>query len=312
VNSAGTIQATQDSKNPSISANGRVVAFFSGDFNLAPPASGFQIYARDTCFGAPAGCLRSTVLVSADNTGLKGNTFSNNPSASGDGRFIAFESNSNNLVPTTSSIQQQIFLRDTCIGAPAGCTPKTTLTSANSTGSPSNNFNQSPSVNSDGRFVAFFSQASDILPGNTAAGRSDVFLRDTCGGSSGPIAGCTPSTIRVSIALDGTQANGASITGGPGTSISATGRFIAFGSAGTNLLPTPSTTGQVYVLDTCFGAPAGCTRALHKVTVDSSGNELGSSGQFGLSGDGKYLAFTKLVGTSPNQIQQIFLALTGF
>ena len=289
-------------KDPSISANGRAVAF----------QSGFQINARDTCFGAPAGCTPSTVLVSADNIGARGNIFSDHPSAGGDGRFVSFESNSNNLVPTASSIQQQIFLRDTCIGAAVGCTPKTTLISANSIGSPSNSFNQSPSVNSDGRFTVFFSQASDILPGNTAPGSPDVFLRDTCAGSSGPVAGCTPSTIRVSIALDGTQANGGSITGGPGTSISSTGRFVAFGSAATNLLPTPSTTGQVYVLDTCFGAPAGCTRALHKVTVDSSGNELGSSGQFGLSGDGKYLAFTKLVGTAPNQIQQVFLALTGF
>jgi Tol biopolymer transport system component len=289
-------------KDPSISANGRVVSF----------QSGFQISARDTCFGAPTGCAARTVLVSADNTGAAGNIFSDNPSASGDGRFVAFESNSNNLVPTASSILQQIFLRDTCIGAPAGCAPATTLISVNSSGSPSNSFSQSPSVSGDGRFVVFFSQSSDILPGNTAPGRPDVFLRDTCGGSGGPVAGCTPSTTRVSVALDGTQANAASITGGAGASISTTGRFIAFGSGATNLLPTPSTAGQVYVLDTCFGAPTGCTRALHKVTVDTNGNEVGSSGQFALSGDGKFLAFTKLVGTAPNQIQQIFLALTGF
>jgi len=298
----------------SLSANGRVVAFRSFANNLVPLSSGVQIYARDTCFGAPASCTRGTILVSANNTGVPGSfPGSNNPSASGDGRFVAFESFSSNLVPTPlPPNSQQIFLRDTCLGAPAGCAPSTVLISANSTGSPSNSFSQSPSVSGDGRFVVFFSQSSDILPGNTAPGRPDVFLRDTCGGSGGPVAGCTPSTIRVSVALSGTQANGPSATGGAGTSISATGRFVAFGSLATNLLPTPSTPAQVYVLDTCFGAPAGCTRALHKVTVDSTGAEFGSSGQFSISGDGSFLAFTQLVGTAPNQIQQIFLTTTGF
>ena len=308
--STGGIGSTS-TDSPSVSANGRVVAFYAGSFYLPPSISGFQIFARDTCFGA-ASCTPTTVLVSADNSGTAGNGFSNHPSVSGDGRFVAFESNSKNLVPTTSTIPQQIFLRDTCIGAPAGCTPAIALISANSSGAPGNGYSQNPSVNGDGRFVAFYSQSSDILPGNTAAGRPDVFLRDTCGGSGGPLAGCTPSTIRVSVALDGTQANGGSTTGLPGSSISATGRFIAFGSGATNLLTTPSTAGQVYVLDTCFGAPAGCTRALHKVTVDSAGSEVGSSGQFSISGDGTYLSFTQLVGTAPNQIQKIFLTTTGF
>jgi uncharacterized repeat protein (TIGR01451 family) len=304
--------ADQNSVSPSISSNGRVVAFMSVSFILAPPASGFQIYARDTCFGAPAGCIPSTVLVSADNSGNQGNGFSDHPSVSGDGRFVAFESSSNNLVPTSSNSNTQIFLRDTCIGAPAGCVPSTTLTSGNSTGASSDSFSQNPSTSGDGRFVVFASQSSDILPGNTAGGRPDVFLRDTCGGSNGPVAGCTPSTIRVSQALNGTQADNLSFTSPVESSISLNARFVAFISLATNLLPTASTPGQVYVLDTCFGAPAGCTAALHKVTVDSNGIELGISQSFALSGDGSFVAFTNLVGVAPNQIQQIFLSHTGF
>jgi hypothetical protein len=46
--------------------------------------------------------------------------------------------------------------------------------------------------------------------------------------------------------------------------------------------------------------------------VDSAGNEVGASDVFALSGDGSTLAFPRLLGTAPNQIQQIFLARTGF
>lgn len=319
-NAQGAAGNSGSSNSPAISANGRILAFTSTTQNLINGIFRGQIYGRDACFGITAGCTPGLFLISADNTGAMGTGFSSTDHAaiSDDGRFVAFESDSSNFVNPANSGPLglvHIFERDTCLGA-AGCTPKTTVISVNPAGAPGNSFSQYPSISGDGRFIVFFSQSSDLVPGgNTGSTNPDVFLRDTCGGSSGPVAGCTPSTKRISQALNGTIANGYSVTSLSGRSISSDGRYIAFSSNSTNLLSTASTAGQVYALDTCFGAPTGCTPTLNKVSTDVNGVELGSSnliGQFVMSADGHLVAFGALVGTAPNQVEQIFLANTGF
>jgi hypothetical protein len=188
--------------------------------------------------------------------------------------------------------------------------------SVNPSGTPGNSFSQPPSISGDGRFVVFSSQSSDLVPGgNTASARPDVFLRDTCGGSGGPVAGCTPATTRISQALNGTATDNYSFTSQAGKSISFNGRYIAFTSFATNLLSSSSTPGQVYALDTCFGAPAGCTPSLNKMSTDVNGVELGGTttlGHYAISADGVLVSFGALVGTAPNQVQHIFLGSTGF
>jgi hypothetical protein len=83
-------------------------------------------------------------------------------------------------------------------------------------------------------------------------GAADVFVRDTCTGAPD---GCAPSTQRVSIASDGTQANGASAS----AAISATGRYVTFRSLATNLdAASSSVLPGIFVRDTCVGAPQGC------------------------------------------------------
>jgi trimeric autotransporter adhesin len=132
-----------DSSSPSMSADGRYVAFSSAATNLAAGApSGRQVYLRDTCVGAQASCLSSTQLISSDSEGALVGTESILPSISASGRYIAFlavtasNNTSTKTSPsaaaksvagdTTNSGFRQVFVRDTCLGAANGCTPKTT------------------------------------------------------------------------------------------------------------------------------------------------------------------------------------------
>jgi hypothetical protein len=100
--------------------------------------------------------------------------------------------------------------------------------------------------------VAFLSSARNLVVSDTN-GVVDVFLRDTCAGAA---AGCAPSTQLVSVAGDGTQANGASSS----ATVGATGRYVTFESAATNLgsASVSSPGGRLFLLDTCAGAGAGC------------------------------------------------------
>jgi hypothetical protein len=91
-----------------------------------------------------------------------------------------------------------------------------------SDGTQGNGHSWSPSISTDGRYVAFYSYASNLVPGDTN-GRSDVFVHDRV----------TGQTTRVSVASDGSQGNGDSFVG----SISADGRYVAFVSGASNLVP---------------------------------------------------------------------------
>jgi len=127
--------ANAESRAPSMSADGRYVAFSSAATNLvenAPP--GRQVYLLDTCAGAGDSCKPSTHLISTDSNGALVGTESILPSVSSSGRFIAFlaitPSHSSNQVSGTlasgaNSGYRQVFIRDPCLAA-ANCTPKTT------------------------------------------------------------------------------------------------------------------------------------------------------------------------------------------
>lgn len=128
-------EGNADSHNPSISADGRYVVFSSAATNLAAETpSGKQIFLRDTCHDAASGCKPQTQLVSVDASGLLSATDNLLPSISSSGRFIAFLSvKSSTTKTTTGQINngvRQVFVRDTCIGAASGCSPKTTRISA--------------------------------------------------------------------------------------------------------------------------------------------------------------------------------------
>jgi len=145
---------------------------------------------------------------------------------------------------------QNVFVRDTCQGASSGCAPSIALASIGLSSNPADGDSFSPSISADGRYVAFLSSARNLVESDTNS-VTDAFVRDTCAGA---VSGCTPSTRRVSVATDGTQANGATTS----ATISATGRYITFGSAATNL-GSLSSSGGILLRDTCVGASPGCT-----------------------------------------------------
>jgi Tol biopolymer transport system component len=299
--------------NPSISRDGRVVAFISGATNLVSgPVPAGQFYLRDTCFGAGPGCTPSTHLISAAADGTPANGEVRTGTISGGGRYAVFQSHASNLVSGDANGREDIFVRDTCVGAPAGCTPATLLASPPRAGSASqsNVFAEFASVSADGRFVLFESSATNLVATDTQG--PQTFIRDTCLGATSP---CTPGTSLLSAALDGTPADSDSAVNGTSL-LSADGRYAVFASDADNLLPAVGPL-SCYVKDTCAGASAGCTPQLKVVSIDSHGNLLRdcSNGLLGfgvpaISADG-HLGVLEHFDQATNTTQA-YLILTGF
>jgi Tol biopolymer transport system component len=165
VDSAGN-QTFSDSYNPSMSADGRFVAFYSGASNLIPGDTNrrLDVFVRDRL-------TNTTTRVSLDSAGNQADGDSHYPSISADGRFVAFQSDASNIVPGDTNKRNDIFVRDTL-------TNTTTRVSVDSAGNQTNSNSYSTSISADGRFVAFESSASNIVPGDTN-NKDDIFVRDT-------------------------------------------------------------------------------------------------------------------------------------
>jgi Tol biopolymer transport system component len=209
-------QTNGDSLDPSISANGRYVAFTSTASNLAPDNDpgrfGGDIFVRDRDTG-------QTELVSVSSSGEQANQSSQAGSISSDGRYVVFSSYATNLAPGIDNGWANVFVHDRQTG-------QTEWISVGLNGKQPNNTSQNGvgprAISADGRYVVFWSEASNLVPGDTN-GVADVFVRDRQ----------TQQTARVSVKASNTQANGAS--GNPG--LSADGRFVVFASDATNLVP---------------------------------------------------------------------------
>jgi trimeric autotransporter adhesin len=265
-----------------------------------------EVYLSSCSANGPAGGFTSITLVSADNSGIPGNNQGSaaQPAISFDGRFVAFSSNQTNLPGAPGGGLQEIYVRDTCTSATSGCAPTTTLVSVDSaTGNPFAANSVFPSISDDGRFVVFRTDVPQVGGGV----KSIVSLRDTCNSSNGMVAGCTPSTTTISVAVGGATANGTSNS--TQHAVSGDGRFVVFDSIATNLV-TPATVGnQVFVRDTCkssTGSASGCTPKTVLISVDSKGNPTGGSAG-AISDDGHFAAFV-----NETTIFRILFAATGF
>lgn len=157
------------------------------------------------------------------------------------------------------------------------------LISVSRTGKAADGQSSSPAISADGRYVAFYSNAKNLIPGMAG----NIFLRDTCVGA----ANCTAQTIPVDSAADGSAPNGPAENE---AAISADGRYVAFTSSATNLTKDQLTGGEprVYVRDVCTGssAPAGCLPHTELVDVGSEANQ--NSRHPAISADGRFVAFT--------------------
>jgi hypothetical protein len=209
------------------------------------------------------------------------------PALSLDGRYVAYTAVQND--------RAQIFVRDTCEGAPTSCQPHTTLLSAAADGTPANDESHAPSMSSDGRYVAFSSAATNLLE-NVPQGRQ-VYLLDTCAGAGDS---CKSSAQLISLDSNGALVGTESIL----PSVSSSGRFVAFlaitPSHSANQvsaeLKSPATGNnsgyrQVFIRDTCLGA-TNCTPKTIRISLQP-GDGTGSSSKpagAALSGDARHVA----------------------
>jgi Tol biopolymer transport system component len=215
-----------------------------------------------------------TVRVSVATGGGQGSGDSLVPRISDDGNLIVFRSNSFELVPNDANGVDDIFLRDVAAGT-------TTRISVSISGGDGDLPSQVPAISGDGRFVAFSSSATNLVPGD-ANNVTDTFIRDRVLGT----------TTRISVSTTGGEADASCSS----PSISRDGRFISFLSRATNLVAgAPNGVSQLYVRDT---QAQTTTRPL---TMDFSVN-LGR-----LSGDGRYVAIDSNAGI---RIHDRFAAVT--
>jgi Tol biopolymer transport system component len=210
---SGGAQGNRDSGGTSISADGRYVAFSSEASNLVSGDTNgfFDVFVRDRQNA-------TTERVSVDSGGAQGNGNSARASISADGRYVAFKSIATNLVPGDTNALDDVFVRD----RQSGTTERVSVDSGGAQGNANSEDYCSPSISADGRYVAFGSYATNLVPGDTN-GFTDVFVRDRQ----------SATTERVSVNSGGAQGNSYSLS----PSISADGRYVAFDSSATNLVP---------------------------------------------------------------------------
>jgi Tol biopolymer transport system component len=274
VASDGT-QGNAESHSPSISADGRHVAFVGFASNLVPDdTNGVRdVFVHDRV-------TSSTERVSVASDGAEGDGFSYRPTISADGRYVAFVSAASNLVPGDTNGVMGIYVHDR-----ANAT--TERVSVASSGAQANSTSEAPSISADGRHVAFWSFASNLVPGDTN-GTSDVFVHDRA----------TGTTERVSVASDGTEEEGHSVT----PSISADGRYVAYVSSRHDVFDDLP---DIFVHDRATGAT-------ERISVALDGTESnGSSWAPSISADGRHVAFvsgaSNLVPSDTNSAFDVFV-----
>jgi len=278
VSSQGS-EGNEVSYRPSLSADGRLVAFDSYATNLVGGDTNttFDVFIRDRATGA-------TRRISVSSAGEQSNGNSYRPSISADGRFVAFESSATNLVGGDTNGFTDVFVRDRETG-------KTRRVSVRSDGSEANEGSDNASISADGRFVAFRSAASNLVGGDTN-GYTDVFVHDRA----------TGKTTRASVRTDGSEANGD--TGNP--SLSAHGRFVAYVSTASNLVGHDlNTASDIFVRDRETGKTS-------RVSVNSAGVEGdGYSDWPSISANGRFVAFysdaPNLVAGDSNAYEDVFV-----
>ena len=250
---AGTVAASPVAfSQPSLSADGSHLAFSSGGSISVSNVETGDIVRADT---------------TADGTGGSNGfqyVYTVEPSLSANARYVAFRTNASNLVDDDTNDVSDIFFKDLETGA-------ILRASTAADGTEGDGASYRTSISSDGRYVAFSSLSSNLLPGDTNA-TGDIFIKDTLSGA----------VTRASVAADGTQGNAFSYA----PSLSADGRTVAFHSRATSLVPGDTdSTSDIYVKNVNTG---GIVRA----STATDGREVsGDSTDAVLSADGRFVAF---------------------
>jgi len=263
-----------------VSFSGRYVAFVSSATNLVIGDTNDvdDVFLTDMCIDELerpiAGCTRTTVRVSVRDDGTQSSIPARSPAIGDTGGHVAFVSAAPDIVAGDNNGVEDVFLRTTCLGGGAGCSPGTRRISVAPGGTDADGPSDSPAFT--GRYLAFVSTATNLVAGDTN-GLADIFMRDTCIGADAP---CTPATERISVGSGGVQADGASsepLVGLPMSSMSGYdyhGRFVVFTSNATNLVVgDTNSVADVFMRDTCRGYP-GCTPSTQRVSLTSDGKQI--------------------------------------
>ena len=264
---------------PAITPDGRTIAFQSEASNLVTGDTNWvhDIFVRDRQSGV-------TTRVSVSSSGIESNEMSDRPSISSDGRYVAFYSYASNLVANDTNEAYDVFVHDRQTG-------QTTRVSVSSAGAQGNAPSFQPALSYDGRYVVFYSDASNLVDGDTN-NKDDVFVHDRQNGQ----------TTRVSVNSAGEQGNSDSYI----CDISGDGRYVAFHSWASNLVTGDSNnTGDVFVRDLVDNQTT-------RVSLSSSGDQGNASSSFpSISSDGRYVAFWSaangLIDQDDNGWQDIFV-----
>ncbi|MGH7292919.1 MAG: TolB family protein, partial [Myxococcota bacterium] len=205
-----------ESGEPSISADGRYVAFESDAKLTGQRGFGPNAFLRDTVGG-------TTKLVSVGEEPRAGNP-KRNPSVSADGRYVVFSSNAATLVASDTNGQSDIFLRDRCVSngvAVPACIPSTERVSLTETDGEVDGDSESPDVSADGRYVSFESSGTNLVAG-ASSGIVHIYVRDR-------VDGTTVLVDRNGATIANLQSDYADLAAG--------GRYVSFQSIATNLVP---------------------------------------------------------------------------
>ncbi len=269
------------SHQPFLSPDGRYVSFASQAFNLAPGDDNnmSDVFVKDRL-------TRKLTLVSTNAAGVIGNRYSAGTAPiTADGRQIVFQSWANNLVGNDINNNDDIYHKDLLTGVP-------TPVSVTTTGVFPNRPAYSPSMSADARYVTFYTAANDLGAGDTNA-LDDVYLKDRQSGA----------VTRVSVGPTGALA-----TGGASTipSISPNGRFIAYQSSATNLVP-----GDVNGVSDVIVRDLVTNTNLRASAIDVGARSDGASNDAAISSDGRFVVYASVGSTilsgDTNTVSDVFL-----
>ena len=285
VSSSGA-EANRDSRVADISKDGRFIAFVSQASNLVDNDANFHddVFIHD---------LETAVTqrVSVSSSGQEGNFQSSDAVLNADGRFVAFTSRANNLIPgdVNVSYMDDVFIHDRQTGA-------TEIVSVSSDGIQANHQSYVSSISENGRYVAFTTHSSNLVFNDTTAGNRgrDIYVRDRLLGI----------TERVNLSSNGEEAN--DISRPVSSQLSADGRFVTFTSRASNLIKNDNNSHtEIFVHDRVSGTTDLSVTGLNDEQVNSSAFSPR------ITADGKKIAFfsnaSNLVTNDTNRDRDVFI-----
>ncbi|MEO8011458.1 MAG: hypothetical protein ABI650_07435 [Dokdonella sp.] len=253
------VQSTGALSQPAVSADGSTVVFRASG-NLTGGASGVQVLA----FALDSGDI-TVASVAPNGQPSAGSSTNDRPAVSANGRHVAFETTSSTYTGGAAGVHVVRVDRQTQAFNLVNLTAAGVL--------PTGTLSRLGGISADGRFVVFTSNAGNLVPGAPANNTSSVFVRDLE----------NSTTDRVDVSSSGIGGNGGSF--GETPTISADGRWVAFASTATNLVPGSFSGSQrIYLRDRA-------TSTTSRVSIGPGGTDLSGAGNAAISPNGSHIVF---------------------